>query len=139
MVFALAVFVHSKILPHIFLPQIFINILIFVFFLSTPEGLNKCIFYVCDHDYIVTQLCIHIYIYSRIMSYIYNHIYFFVKVSHFSIHLISDLISNFPKQLRILHSGVRSVVEKGGVYCGRKRATAGDYGGCFQARDDHVR
>jgi hypothetical protein len=62
MVFAVAVFVHSKILPHIFLPQIFINILIFVFFLSTPEGLNKCIFYVCDHDYIVTQLCIHIYI-----------------------------------------------------------------------------
>lgn len=27
----------------------------------------------------------------------------------------------------------KSVVEKGGVYCGRKRATAGDYGGCFQA------
>ena len=54
MVFALALFVHAKIPPKILLPQIFV-------FLSTPEGLKKCIFYVGDHD------CVYIYIHILII------------------------------------------------------------------------
>jgi hypothetical protein len=32
-----------------------------LFFLSTPEGLKKCIFYVGDHDYIHIYVCTHTY------------------------------------------------------------------------------
>ena len=43
------------------------------FFLSAPEGLKKCIFYVGDHDYTILTYCIYIYIYMIVHIYIYIH------------------------------------------------------------------